>query len=109
MTGMKRWMLGAAMVAGAALVGAPPANAARVGIYVGAGTPAAYVPPCPGPGYAWVDGYYADGYWVPGYWNYVGLSVGVPAFRGRVYFDHDRGWDRGRDFDREHRVDHFRR
>lgn len=86
MGGMKKWMLGAAMVAGAAALSAAPAQAARVGIYVGA--PAAYIPPSPGAGYVWVDGYYANGYWVPGYWNFVGVRFGGPVIRGGVVFGH---------------------
>lgn len=78
MRNMKSWMLGAAIVTGAMGVGATSAQAAEFGIYVGG--PAAYVPPCPGPGYAWVNGYMADGYWVPGQWQFTGSD--------------DRGWDR---------------
>ena len=85
MGSMKKWMLGAALAAGIVGMGAVPAQAARVGIYIGA--PAAYVPPCPGPGYAWVAGYWANGYWVPGYWNHVGVRVG-PVIRGGFVFGH---------------------
>ena len=109
MVSMKKWMLGAAMLVGAAALGAPPAQAARVGIYVGG--PSAYVPPSPGPGYAWVNGYYSGGYWVPGYWNFVGVGFSGPAFRGGVVFDRGRDFDR-HDFDRhdDRRDDgHFRR
>ena len=105
MTNLKKLALGAAMAAGTLGMGAAPAQAARVGIYVGVGGPA-YVPPCPGPGYAWVAGYWNNGYWVPGYWNHVGVRFG-PVYRGY-------GWDRGpyvyhRDFDRHWDRDHFRR
>jgi YXWGXW repeat-containing protein len=45
---------------GAGFYQAPPAYAANI-------------PPCPGPGYTWVDGYWTNDYgrqvWVPGYWN----------------------------------------
>jgi len=81
MGSMKKWMLGAALAAGVMGMGTAPAQAARVGIYIGA--PAAYVPPCPGPGYVWVAGYWANGYWVPGYWNFAGVGAG-PFIRGRV-------------------------
>jgi hypothetical protein len=84
MGSMKKWMLGAALAAGVVGMGAAPAQAARVGIYIGA--PAATVP-CPGPGYVWVAGYWANGYWVPGYWNFVGVRVG-PVFRGGVVIGH---------------------
>ena len=107
MGSITNWMLGAAMVAGTLGLSAAPAQAARIGVYVGA---RAYVPPSPGPGYAWVDGYYSNGYWVPGYWNFVGVRVGGPAFRGGVVFDRGRDFYRGRDFDRHFdRGDHFRR
>ena len=89
MGSMKKWMLAIALAAGIVGMGAAPAQAARIGIYVGA--PAAYVPPCPGPGYVWVAGYWANGYWVPGYWNYVGAGIGVriaPVIRGGVVIGH---------------------
>jgi hypothetical protein len=69
MLSMKKWMLGAAVAAGALGLGtATQAKAAEFGVYVRG--PVAHVPPCPGPGYAWTAGYYANGYWVPGRWNY---------------------------------------
>jgi len=53
-----------------------------VGVNIGGGYSLAYyapgyvapAPPCPGPGYTWIAGYYSDaGYgrraWVPGYWS----------------------------------------
>jgi hypothetical protein len=86
MTFVKKFMLAAAMLAGTLGMTAAPAQAARIGIYVGA--PIAYVPPSPGPGYVWVGGYWNGGVWVPGYWNYVGFRVGVPAIRGGVVFGH---------------------
>jgi hypothetical protein len=97
MFSLKTWMLTAAVLAGAAGLGATTAQAAQVRVYVGA-VPAAYMPPCPGAGYFWVDGYYDRGYWVAGRWE----------FRGHVdsYRDDGRGWDReynrgrNRDFDR---------
>ena len=64
MGSMKNWMLGAAMVAGAAGLGAAQAQAAEFGFHMRG--PVAFVPPCPGPGYVWVAGYMANGYWVPG-------------------------------------------
>ena len=116
MGSMKKWMLGAALAAGVVGMSAVPAQAAHVGIYVGVGAPVAYVPPCPGPGYAWVAGYWANGYWVPGYWNFAG----GPAFRGRDWdgdhgfyrrdFDGRRDFDDHRDFDHHRdRDDRFRR
>jgi len=86
MTNMKSWMLGAAMVAGAAALGAPQAGAAEFGIYVRG--PVAYVPPCPGPDYLWVEGYMANGYWLPGHWEYR-----APRMMGRGYGSYEReGW-----------------
>lgn len=103
MFSMKKWMLGAAVLAGGLGLGTQ-AKAAEFGVYVRG--PVAYVPPCPGPGYAWVAGYYANGYWVPGRWNFIGVRGPAPIvrfdYRRDFYhrdFDHDRGWDR----------DHFRR
>ena len=101
MGSIRNWMLGAAVVAGAAALGAAPAQAAELGIY--ARGPAAYVPPCPGAGYLWVAGYRANGYWVPGRWNFAGVRGGVfvDRFHGRDFY---RGGNR---FYRDH--DRFRR
>lgn len=68
-----------------------------------------YIPPCPGPNYVWVAGYYErDGDWVPGYWNYVAPVAVAPSFGFRADFgrDYRRDFDR-RDFDRRDR-DHDR-
>jgi hypothetical protein len=121
---MAKWMLGAAVVAGGLGLAATPAKAAEWGVYVGG--PAAYVPPCPGPGYEWVAGYYSTGYWVPGRWNFVGVRDRDDyrfaryydrddyrrSFRDRDDYrdrDRDRDRDRGWDRDRHDRDDHFRR
>jgi hypothetical protein len=96
MGSMKKMMLGAALAIGAATLTAVPAHAAvRFGIFVGG--PGAYVPPCPGPGYAWVNGYWDDGAWTPGYWNFVGggPAYGMGFYGGGPYWHHDDGW-RGR-------------
>jgi hypothetical protein len=95
MASMKGLMLGVAILAGAAGLGAANANAAQFGIYIGA--PAAYAPPSPGPGYAWTAGYYANGYWVPGRWAYAGRY-------DRDDFYRDRDWDRNRHYDRDDRL-----
>jgi hypothetical protein len=105
MASMKSLMLGAAILAGAAGLGAANANAAQFGIYVG--TPNAYAAPYPGPGYAWIDGYYDGGYWVPGRWAYAGhydRDDYYRSYRGRDW-DRHRDWDRDRDrhFDRDDR------
>lgn len=106
MKSMRKWMLGAAVVVAGLGLGTTTAQAAEFGVYVRG--PVAYVPPCPGPGYSWVAGYYAGGYWVPGRWNFVGARHDFDRDRvARFYGDrdhrdfdhdrgHDRGWDRGR-------------
>lgn len=107
MKNMRKWMLGAAVAIGGLGLGATTAQAAEFGVYVRG--PVAYVPPCPGPGYAWVAGYYAGGYWVPGRWNFVGVR--------RDHFvrfdDHraarDRGWDGDRFRGGDRAYDHDRR
>ena len=126
MKSMAKWMLGAAVVAGGLGLAATPAKAAQWGVYVGG--PAAYVPPCPGPGYQWVAGYYSDGYWVPGNWAFVGGGdrddYGYAGYYGdrdgwrqhewreHEWREHHDGWGRGR-YDRGGRGwgegDHFRR
>jgi hypothetical protein len=88
MGSLAKLMLGAAVLVGAAGLGAAPARAAEIGVVVGA--PVAFVPPCPGAGYVWVAPYRVGGYWYPGRWNFVGVRgrVGVERFdRGRFY-DH---------------------
>lgn len=96
-----KWMLGAAIVAGGLGLGATSAQAAEFRVAIGG--PAAYIPPCPGPGYAWVAGYYNNGYWVPGYWNNAGYRDRVVVRDRGFYQDHG-----GRRFD--HRDgDRFRR
>jgi len=123
MKSMAKWMLGAAVVAGGLGLAATTAKAAEFGVYVGG--PAAYVPPCPGPGYAWTAGYYSGGYWVPGRWAFVGIrdNYRIARYYGdrdRYFRDRDdhrsRDWDRDRDRDRHDRDDrgwgdrdHFRR
>jgi hypothetical protein len=113
MGSMKKFFLGAALAVGALALSAAPAQAARVRVFVGVGAPVAYVPPCPGLGYAWVAGYWNDGYWTPGYWNYVGYAPRVVVRGGFGWgrgYAYDRGFDR-RDRDDRHfdRDDHFRR
>jgi hypothetical protein len=78
------------------------APAIRVGIGIGVPAPVAVVRPvCPGPGYTWVDGYYAsNGVRVAGYWAppaVVTVAPGhAPAPVIARHFDHGR-------------FDHFRR
>jgi hypothetical protein len=105
MKNMSKWVLGAAVVAGALGLGATRAQAAQFGIYVG--TPvAAYVPPSPGAGYVWIAGYMNHGYWVPGRWEFRGYRdrdrFAYYHRDDRLYHDRD-----NRHFDRD--GDHFRR
>ena len=73
----------------------------RVGIGVQFGGPApvavpapvainAYQPPCPGPGYVWIEGYYDEyGNWYDGYWAlppYVGAFWVAPRFFGGHFY-----------------------
>ena len=57
-------------------------------------------PACPGPGYTWVEGYFArNGVWIAGYWappavvlENVRVHDRDHDFSGRdVYFDRDHG------------------
>jgi hypothetical protein len=110
MFSMKTWMLGAAVLAGGLALSTPRAQAAGVRVYLGG--PAAYVPPCPGPGYFWIDGYYSGSYWVPGRWEFRGVYDRDHFYRGHDFYrDHDRrDWDHDRSYRGDHdRGDHFRR
>jgi hypothetical protein len=98
MTNLKKFTLAAALVIGSLGLGATDARATQFRVAIGG--PVAYAPPCPGPGYVWVAGYYNGGGWVPGYWNFVGavrgpvVRFGVgPVFVGRHF---DRGFARFR-------------
>ena len=74
-----------------------------------------YVPPCPGPGYSWVDGYWAPqgghNVWIAGFWRAPivrGYRMG-PRYVAPRYYNSFRGnyRDRGRDHDDRYRS--FRR
>ena len=98
MKNITKWMLAAAMTIGGLGLTAAPANAAQIGVYIGTG--AEYVPPCPGPGYVWIAGYYSNSYWIPGRWAFNGVVRDrVDVYRGRVNFDRDH-------FDRDYRPGH---
>ena len=49
-----------------------------------------YRPPCPGPGYVWIAGYYDEfGNWYEGYWAlppYAGAYWVAPRFAGRHFY-----------------------
>lgn len=77
---MKKAALALMILAGTAFAGPRVA----VGINFGVPAPVAVVQPvCPGPGYVWVDGYYAPGGgWVAGYWA-------PPVVRGYIAPRHE--------------------
>lgn len=72
---------------------------------------ASNIPPCPGPGYSWVDGYWSQNYgrpvWIAGYWNAPVFSTGF-GFAPRFDNHFRGGFDRGRDFDRNRGFDRER-
>lgn len=93
---VKTKLMAMLLLAGGALVAQPRL---AVGVQVGGpgyypAVPAppamAYVPPCPGPGYVWIDGYYDPyGSWVGGYWAlppYAGAYWVGPRFAGGHFY-----------------------
>jgi hypothetical protein len=84
---MKKALLAMVLLAGSALAGP------RISIGIGFGAPAPLAmvrPACPGPGYAWVDGYYGGNHvWVPGFWRRPAVVV-APHFSNydRRHDDH---------------------
>ena len=67
------------------------APAVRIGIGFGAPARVAVVRPvCPGPGYTWMDGYYApNGAFVAGYWAPPVIERVVPRYeQPRVFVEH---------------------
>lgn len=78
MVSMRKMMLGAALVAGALGLGANKAQAAEFEVHMRG--PAVVVPPCPGDGYAWVNGYWEGRRWFPGRWNFVGRRAPVMGY-----------------------------
>jgi hypothetical protein len=119
---MKLKLMGLLMIAGGSLFAQP-----RFSIGVGIGAPApvvvaGYRPPCPGPGYVWIDGYYDNyGRWFEGYWAappYEGAYWIAPRYYGGHFYSgywggarsYDRGFRESREHEwreREH-VDHGR-
>ena len=122
--------LAVALIAGGTMFAQPRVS---IGIGVGGYARGYYAPPVysqavpayPGPGYAWVDGYWGVNggryVWVPGRWDhppYAGAYWVEPYHVGGQYFTgrwegsrgnvaHDHRWDRGaqRDERREPRPD----
>lgn len=93
------------------ILGAAAAAAqAQVGIAVGIRTAPVVagvevgMPPCPGPGYVWQQGYYAGDMWYPGQWVYEGYG---PAYYGRAYYGGYRVYDHD-DFYRRYDRDDYR-
>lgn len=107
---MKTKLMMTVLLAGGALFAQP-----RVSIGIGIGgygagryaSTAPYVearPPCPGPDYNWVDGYWDQNRghnWVAGYWTRPAFHSG---YREQSRYNHDR-FDRDRDRDRGYRQD----
>jgi len=61
-------------------------------------------PPCPGPGYEWVNGYYGPtGGWIAGYW--AAPSYYTPGYYAPRYYYGGSYW-RGRDWDHDGWRDH---
>jgi len=83
---MKKAMAVMMLLAG----GAFAAPAVTVGIGIGVLAPVAVVRPVgPGPGYVWVDGYYApNGVWVAGYWAPPAAVRIAPRFEHARIVDH---------------------
>jgi len=96
---MKTKLFAVLLLAGSSLLAAP---AVVVGVGVGVPAPvygppappvAAYVPPAPGPGYAWVGGYYypyaGRWAWRGGYWArrpYARAYWVAPRYYGRRFY-----------------------
>ena len=82
---MKKAMLAIMFLAGSTLFAAP-----RVVVQFGFGAPAPVAvvrPYCPGPGYVWIEGYWApNGVWVPGYWRPPVVYAPPPVYVGPHYY-----------------------
>ena len=78
------------------------------GFYQPPSSYASNIPPCPGPDYTWVDGYWSQDYgrntWVAGYWYRQPFSSDyqvAPSFEHRFHDGDDRqGFTRGYEQDR---------
>ena len=76
---------------------------------------ASIIPPCPGPDYTWVDGYWSQDYgrdtWVAGYWYrqpFISTYQVAPRFVNRYDRDDRRGFARGFVEDRNRGFDQGR-
>jgi hypothetical protein len=121
---MKTKLLAMMLLAGGSIFAPTMVAQTRFSIGLGFGSqgagyyqaPPAYasnIPPCPGPGYTWVDGYWTNDYgrqtWVAGYWSAPAFSYqSGPRFDNHfVYRDDHRFDNRFGDRD-DHRFDnHF--
>jgi hypothetical protein len=106
-----------AVLAGALIAGGTMFAQPRVSIGIGVGgfgpgyypppAYAQYAPPCPGPDYTWVDGYWAPqggrNVWTAGFWRppVVGYRV-APRYVAPRYYNSYRGYDRDHDRGRDH-------
>src|SRR5689334_1469813 len=100
-------LLGLALIAGGTMFAQT-----HVAVGIGIGSPAypapvygapayaqQYMPPCPGPGYTWVDGYWTTGprrSWVNGFWRapVVNTYRVAPRYDNHNNYRNDRGHDR---------------
>jgi hypothetical protein len=105
-------LLALGMLAGGTMLAAPrvsigvniggygPAPAPVYDAYSSPAYAAQYQPPCPGPGYVWVDGYWSPQargrVWVSGFWRAPAYPV-APVYRGhdRDRDNHETRFDRG--------------
>jgi WXXGXW repeat (2 copies) len=118
---MKTKLLAMVLLAGGSMFAQ---NRFSIGIGIGGYAPGYYpqyssvqavVPPCPGPDYTWVDGYWSPyggrNAWVSGYWArpayaggyYVAPRYAQPRYDNRYYDGYrqrSRSFDRGGDHDR---------
>ncbi len=106
---MKTKLMAILLMAGGALFGQPRVS---IGVHIGAHpvyrpirvapvrwAVGVYRPPCPGPGYVWIDGYYDPyGAWLDGYWAYppyAGAYWVTPRYYGGRYIAGYWGGPRG--------------
>ena len=91
---MKTRLMALMLMAGGALfAGTHVAIGVQIGRPVVVPAPVAvnpYRPPCPGPGYVWIEGYYDEfGNWYAGYWAlppYAGSYWVAPRYYGHRYY-----------------------
>ncbi len=80
-------VIGIMMLLAGSLAAAP-----RIAVGIGFGVPAPVAvvqPACPGPGYVWMNGYYApNGVWVAGYWAPPAVVRVAPRFEHAPVFVH---------------------